>query len=173
MKKLTFVVLTLACATAAFSTTAQAQSSSATTSANASATVVTAISLTKTADMNFADVVTGATSGTVVLTASASPTRSVTGGTLLGNSAGISSATFTVAGDPSATYSITLPASAITLTAGANTMTVDTFTSSPSATGTLSAGGSQTLYTGATLNVGATQANGAYTGTFSVTVAYN
>lgn len=156
------------------SSPARAQQNAASANANASATIVTAISISKTADMNFADVVSSGAPGTVVLSASSSPTRSVTGGAELGNSTGISAATFTVAGDPDATYSITLPGSDVTLSdGGVNTMTVNTFTSSPSGTGTLSGGGTQTLYVGATLNVGANQPNGTYDGTFSVTVAYN
>jgi type 1 fimbria pilin len=50
-------------------------------------------------------------------------------------------------------------------------MTVDTFTSNPSGTGTLS-GGAQTLNVGATLHVAGAQAAGNYTGTYNVTVAY-
>jgi hypothetical protein len=42
-------------------------------------------------------------------------------------------------------------------------MTVNGFTSTPSATGTLSSGGTQTLTVGATLNVAAAQAVGTYT----------
>ena len=152
---------------------ANAQQASVTTAANANAAVIADITLTKTADMNFGDVIAGATLGTVVLTAAASPARSVTGGTELGNSTSVSSATFTVGGEGSSTYSITLPSSDVTITSGENNMTVNTFTSSPSSTGTLS-GGTQTLYVGATLNVGASQASGSdYTGSFNVTVAYN
>lgn len=150
---------------------AWAQQNSATTSANASATIVPAIAISKTADLNFGDVVAGSTAGTVVL--STAGARSVTGGTTLGNTAGAAAASFSVTGDPSATYAITLPSSAVTLTSGANTMTAGTFTSNPSGTGTLSAGGSQTVAVGGTLSVGATQATGTYTGTFNVTVAYN
>ena len=144
------------------------------TSANANSAIVADITLTKDADMNFGDVIAGGTTGTVVLPASASPSRSVTGGTTLGNSTSVTSATFTVGGDASATYSITLPSSDITITSGANSMIVNTFTSSPSSTGALDGSGLQTLYVGATLNVGASQATGSdYTGSFDVTVAYN
>ena len=53
-------------------------------------------------------------------------------------------------------------------------MTITDFTSSPSGiNGLLSAGGTQTLYVGGTLNVGATQVAGVYAGTFDVTVTYN
>ncbi|MCK4857239.1 MAG: DUF4402 domain-containing protein [candidate division Zixibacteria bacterium] len=140
---------------------------------SANAAIIADITLTKTADMNFGDVIAGATLGTVVLTAAASPERSVTGGTELGNSTSVSSATFTVGGEGTSTYSITLPTSDVTITSGENEMTVNTFTSSPSGTGLLS-GGTQTLYVGATLNVAADQASGSnYTGSFNVTVAYN
>ena len=43
----------------------------------------------------------------------------------------------------------------------------------PSGAGQLDALGNQTLTIGATLNVGANQAPGDYSGSFSVTVAYN
>ncbi len=51
-------------------------------------------------------------------------------------------------------------------------MTIDTFNHDAGATPTL-AGGSDTFNVGATLHVGATQAAGTYSGTFSVTVNYN
>ena len=67
-----------------------------------------------------------------------------------------------------------MPAS-VTISSGANNMTVNAFTSTPSATGTLSALGAQTVTVGATLNVGASQASGVYTSatSFDVTVNYN
>lgn len=142
----------------------------ATATSNVGASIVPAISIAKTADMEFADVVASGSAGTVVL--STAGARSVTGGATLGNGTGAAAAAFTVSGDPSSTYSISLPASA-TITSAPNTMTVDTFTSSPSGTGTIGGGGTQTLTVGATLQVGASQAQGTYTGTFDVTVAYN
>jgi len=85
----------------------------------------------------------------------------------------VTAASFTVTGQGAYTYAITLPAT-VTLTSGVNTMTATTFTSTPSATGALTAG-TQTLNVGATLNVAAAQAAGTYvSGTpFSVTVNYN
>lgn len=113
--------------------------------------------------------------GTVTL--SAAGVRSAGGGVILVPSGSWSAALFSVTGDPSVTYSITLPANGVvSLTSGANTMAVDNFTSNPSATtpstGLLSAGGSQTLSVGATLSVGSNQASGSYSGSFSVTVNY-
>jgi hypothetical protein len=57
---------------------------------------------------------------------------------------------------------------------GTATMLVDTFTSTPSETGALT-NGTQFLYVGATLNVGASQTAGSYENTtgFEVTVNYN
>lgn len=150
-------------------------------SANISAGVIIPISITKLTDMNFGNMSVGSTGGTVVW----NPTtgvRSVSPGsgiTLPTTSGSPTLASFTVSGQANYGYSITLPSTAITLDDGAaHTMTVTTFTSSPSASGTLSAGsttGTQTLYVGATLNVSANQAAGIYTSTvpFSVVVSYN
>ena len=168
MKKLGTMALAIAGLT--LGSYAFAQSNSASTSANSTARVVTPISIAKTADMNFGDVVAGGSAGTVALTPAG--VRSATGGATLGNAGGVAAAAFTVSGQGSATYAITLPAST-TVTSGGNSMTVDTFASNPSGTGALSAGGSQALTCGATLNVGASQASGTYTGTFNVTVTYN
>lgn len=142
--------------------------------ANASADIVTSISIAKASggDLDFGDVLASGTAGTV--TVSTAGARTAGGGATLGNADGARQATFTVTGDSGATYAITLPAST-TLQVGADTtkqMTVDQFASDPSGTGTLTAG-TQTLNVGARLNVGINQAAGAYTGTFTVTVAYN
>jgi len=128
------------------------------------------ISLSNTASLGFGQAFIGTTLGTVVITPAGA--RSATGGVTLGSSGTAGSATFTVSGIPLLTYSITLPGSA-TLSAGGSTVTVNTFTSTPSGSGSLSLGGSQTLRIGATLRVGASQTSGSYSGTFGVTVAYN
>ena len=145
-----------------------------TASATATATIVTPIAITKDVDMNFGNVAVNASVGTVVLTPAGA--RSATGGVsfLAATPGTITAASFTVTGLAGATYSITLPAGALTITSGANTMTVDTWTSSPTPTGTLT-GGTETLTVGATLNVGASQPAGTYvSGTpFDVTVNYN
>ena len=142
--------------------------------ANASATIVTPLAISKTVDMNFGNVAVSATAGTVVLTPAGS--RSLTGGVTLPTIAGtVAAASFNVTGANNYTYTITLPASALTITSGANTMSVNSFTSNPATTGTLSATGSQTLNVGATLNVSASQAAGSYISAtpFTVTVNYN
>ena len=160
---------------AASSNTASAQ---ATATASASATIVTPISIAKTADMNFGNVaVNTSNNGTVVLAPAGS--RTATGGVTLPATVGSpAAASFTVSGEANYTYAITLPSSTITLAETSNPsnqMSAGTFTSTPSATGTLSASGSQVLSVGATLNVAANQAAGTYTTTqdFDVTVNYN
>jgi hypothetical protein len=165
-KLISFVVILTGITTAAF-----AQVSA---TATASATIVGPIGITNTANMNFGNVAVSAVAGTVVMTPAG--VRSVTGGCTLPVITGtVAAAAFNVTGAASYTYAITLPAAATTITSGGNTMTVDTWTSTPSGTGTLSAGGSQALTVGATLNVAGSQAAGTYvSGTpFTVTVNYN
>jgi len=143
-----------------------------TATATGSATVITPIAIANAGNMNFGNIAVSATAGTVVLTPAS--VRSITGGVTLPAVTGtVSAAAFTVTGLGSSTYSITLPTT-YTITSGANNMTVTTFTSTPSGTGTLS-GGTQTVNVGATLSVAASQAAGTYTnGTgFPVTVNYN
>lgn len=152
-----------------FSPSALAQ---ATASANASATIVTPISISKNTDMNFGNVATNGAVGTVVLSPAGGRTH--TGGVTLPAATGtVTAASFTVQGSGSYTYAITLPSSVI-ITSGSDQMTVNTFTSTPASTGTLSSG-SQTITIGATLNLIASQAEGSYTSAtpFPVTVNYN
>jgi hypothetical protein len=141
--------------------------------ATATATLVTPISITKNVDMNFGNLAVSSTDpGTVVLLPN--NTRNKTGGVSLPATTGtVSAASFTVSGENGYSYTITLPSS-LTISSGGNSMTVNTFTSTPSNTGTLT-GGTSTLNVGATLNVAAGQASGTYTsgGGFTVTVNYN
>jgi hypothetical protein len=140
--------------------------------ATGSATIITPIAITKTVDMNFGNIAVGSSLGTVVL--ATDNTRSKTGGVTLPAVTGtVTAAQFTVTGLGTSTFSITLP-SAYTITSGANTMNIDTFTSTPSGIGTL-IGGSLTIKVGATLDVAASQAAGSYTNStgFPVVVNYN
>jgi len=168
-KFFTFAIVLLAFAASTFA-------QGVTASASATATIVTPIAITKTVDMNFGNLAVNATPGTVVLTPAGG--RSATGGVsfLAGTPGTITAASFDITGLGSATYSITLPAGATTIDDGAShTMTVDNWTSNPTPTGTLSAGGAQTVTVGATLYVGASQFPAVYTSAtpFDVTVNYN
>ena len=160
----------------AASSTSNTASAQATATASASATIVTPISISKTADMHFGNVAVSASAqGTVVLAPAG--TRTATGGVTLPATAGSpAAAAFTVSGEANYTYAITLPSADIQLVNPSSVyMDAGSFTSFPSATGTLSAAGNQTLTVGATLEVAAGQAAGTYTTTanFDVTVNYN
>jgi hypothetical protein len=141
--------------------------------ANVSVTLITPIAISKTVDMSFGNVAVGSSPGTVILAPAG--TRTATGGVTLPIVTGtVTAASFTVTGSTTYTFSISLPNSPLTINSGGNTMTVSTFTSNPSTTGTLVAG-TASLNVGATLNAGTSQAAGTYTSAtpFSVTVNYN
>ena len=146
----------------------------ATATASCSANIITPITIVKTVDMNFGNVAVSATvAGTAVLTPAGTRTTGGGGGVTLPATTGtVAAASFTVSGQALYTYAITLPPSC-TISSGSNTMNVNAFTSTPSTTGTLSSGGSQTLAVGATLNVIAGQASGAYTNATGVPVTVN
>ncbi len=163
-------IFTLAIIALGFSTVSFAQVSA---TANASGTIVTPIAITKSVDLNFGNIAVGSTAGTVVLAPAG--TRTTTGGVTLPATTGtVSAAEFNVTGQAGYTFSITLPSTPTTVSSGANSMTVNAFTSTPTPTGTLT-GGAQTVKVGATINVGANQAAGTYTSAtpFTVTVNYN
>ena len=166
MKKLAFLFIAIV----GYTMTANAQAT-VTTSNSATATIITPLAMIAVNPMAFGNI-TNTTPGTVVMTAAGS--RSTTGGVTLPTPTGtFNAASFTVTGGATNIFTITLPASAITLTdAGLHTMTLDTFTSNPSGTGTL-VGGTLPLAVGGTLHLGATQGVGSYTGSFAVTVNYN
>ena len=147
----------------------------ATATASASANIITPISIAKTVDMNFGNVAVSATiAGTAILAPGGTRTTGGAGGVTLPATTGtVSAASFTVSGQASYTYAITLPSTTVTLSSGTNTMGINTFTSSPSATGLLSSGGTQTLTVGATLDVSAGQASGSYTNATAVPVTVN
>ena len=152
---------------AAFGAPSLSQAASAT--GNATATVVTPIAISKTVDLAFGKFVAN-TGGTVVIGTSGARSQTSTV-SLFNQGSTQNAASFTVTGEGTNTYAITLPTGA-TISSGSNSMTVGSFTSNPSGTGVLSAG-AQTLLVGGTLTVASGQAPGNYTGSFSVLVEYN
>ena len=146
----------------------------ATATATATATVVTPISISKNTDMNFGNLAVQAGTGGTVVLAPAGTRTSTSGVTLPATAGTVTAASFTVNGNGSYTYAITLPTT-VTLThsGGVQTMAASSFTSNPSSTGALSSG-TQDIAVGATLTVAASQLAGVYTsGNFNVTVNYN
>lgn len=151
-------------ATVASSGAAQAAS----VTASASATIATPIAISQTAGMDFGSVSASATAGTAVL--STTGVLTPTGGvSALGGTP--TAAAFSVSGQSGSTFAISLPTSA-TLSNGASSMTLNAFAHNAGVTPALT-GGTKTFNVGATLNIGANQAAGAYSGTYAVTVNYN
>jgi hypothetical protein len=138
----------------------------------ATATIVGPLALTKVSDMNFGTIAVTGTAGTVVLGTDNS--RTAVGPALVPPAAGVA-ASFTVSGEASRTYTITLPANGtVSLISGANTMAANTFVHNAGANPTLSGAGAAAFTVGATLSVAAAQAAGSYTSAnFPVTINYN
>lgn len=135
-------------------------------------TPLAALSMSSTQSIAFGAFAAGS-GGSVIV----SPTgaRSSTGGVVLISASDGAPAQFTVSGDPSFTYSITLPSDGtVTLANGlGHSMEVGSFTSSPSLAGQLNLSGSQQLAVGATLHVSSSQPAGNYSSSFPVTVNYD
>ncbi len=153
-----------------------------TASASASARIYVPISVSNSTALNFGDIFADSTGGAVTLNP-ADNTRT-TAGPALATTGAFNAAKFTVTGKRNATYAITLPADGTVSLAGPGTaaLPVSAFTASvagapatSTATGLLpnTAGATQDFTVGGTLTLAANQTDGDYTGTFSVTVAYN
>lgn len=85
-----------------------------------------------------------------------------------------SNANWAVTGIPTAYYAITLPVDgAVSVSNGTEAMAVNHFTHSAGTAPRLDASGIDAFGVGATLEVGANQMAGTYSGSYSVTVAYN
>jgi hypothetical protein len=142
--------------------------------ANATAEVIKAISITKSADLNFAGIVPAASAGSVKVAADG--TRTCTTVSCAGTAA---AASFSVSGESGYTYAVTLPGANVSLAHATDTTASMTIVStsfaeaSGSGTHTLDANGADTVTVGATLDVGANQVAGDYSGSFNVTVEYN
>ena len=148
--------------------------------ATASATIVATLQISKQVDMDFGNLAVNANNGTCVLPPDANPVRTITGGVQLPAVVGtVTAAQFQVDGEANYTFDITLPSTDLVITnttsGNSETMIVNTFTSTPSGSGQLSAGGQATIYVGATCNVNGDQVPGLYVSAtpFEVFVNYN
>lgn len=142
--------------------------------ADASASVINPISVVQTRALDFGRIITTVPGGVVVLSAETAPfTAGSTAGLINGTS--YASGQFTVTGDSNTGYAITCDTTA-SLTGPGTAMplalTTDK-TSGTTATTTLYALATDEFYVGGTLTVPANQIPGSYSGTYSVTVAYN
>ena len=170
LQQLSLFGIAVLSAFAAHAQAAPTTGATATTNFTASATVVQGLTMNLTSNMNFGSILSQAQAGTVSL--SATNIRTTTGGIVAvgGNSV----AGFSVTGNPSTAYTVTLPP-ASTLTGPGQAMAIAFSTAQVTGgnlTRTLSNAGSDSFNVGATLSVNANQVAGAYSGVFPVTVSY-
>lgn len=143
-----------------------AANAAATATATASAEILSTLTVTNTAGLDFGQVaVNGA--GTLNVAGDGSVTCSanlVCTGTR-------QTAAFDVTGTNGVAYGAVVTTASVPLSSGANTMTLNNF-DVYFPTGTTLVGGVSSFNVGGTLNVGAAQAAGLYSGTFTVSVEY-
>lgn len=169
------LALTLIAAAASVASSNIAKAASAT--ANATAEIIAPISVQKYAagvtsgDLAFGTIIAGSSASTVTVAASDSSRTLATGDAVLISST-YGAAEFSAQGAADASFTVTLPTEAITLSDGdSHTMSVDQFTMNGDTS--FDSNGSASFSVGGTLTVGASQVAGSYSGTFSVDVAYN
>ncbi len=159
MKKITFILFAL------IAGTTFAQSADGTATVNAE--IVSPITISNSSSiLDFGNIATP-DADTDIVVSTAGTRTAVAGITIPGGT--VSAATFTVKAASGYGYSISIPGIDLIRTGEAD-MPVS-FTSSLGETNT-GTGADQTLNVGGTLTVGASQGAGAYTGTATVTVAY-
>lgn len=140
--------------------------------------VVTPLSFIQVEDLQFGRIVPSATAGSVTI----SPTNvRTTNSGIIALGTDYQMAKFAGMGSQSQQVRIQISPSSITLSGPGSAMTVDTFTIEPQATLQFNGGDNYTILpadgifwfnVGGTLNVGANQAAGTYTGTFAATLDY-
>ena len=132
--------------------------------ATAKAKILAPLTINNTSDLDFGTIVSGTVASTVAVTTAGAATCG-SGLTCIGTT---SAAGFSLGGTSGAAVGISGPAT-VTLTSGSNNMTASLAYSAASVTLTGTGG---TFSVGGTLNVGASQAAGNYSGTFNVTANY-
>lgn len=170
-----------AAAVAGFGVSAHAQNS-ATAPTTSSVTIFRPITLTKDTDLSFGTVVRPLTGAGTVTISQTDGTRNLTGsGALLNTGAPNTQAppgraTYTVNGEGGQTFSITVPAT-FDMTRATGTETIEVVLTPSSTTGLLSnalgTAGTTTFGVGGSIEIDSNTAGGAYSGTFTTTVAYN
>lgn len=152
--------------------------SSASTTGTGSITIIRPITITKTADLAFGTVVRpGTGSGTAVV--SAAGARTVTGGVVgLASGATPAAAAFTVAGEGGQSISVTIPTT-FSMINGSDTLVVTTSNnlagsaSAQTLSNALGSAGTLAFAVGGSVPITSTTTGGLYSGTFTVSAAYN
>ncbi|MBX9797100.1 DUF4402 domain-containing protein [Sphingomonas sp.] len=146
---------------ALFAVPAQAQSAT----GDATVRILQAITVTKAADLNFGKVLPSGAASTVAIAADGSRTCGA-GLSCFGTT---TAGAFNVTGSAGETVSVAIDNPTITLSNGAQSMTVALTASTNSLQ---LVGGNGSFRVAGTLNVGANQAAGTYNGQYSVSVSY-
>ena len=145
-----------------------------TVSVQSKARIIVPITLANTSSqaLDFGVIAKGTLASNVVVAASATPGNNVSGGdAIVLTSTPQTAAKFTVGGESGKTYAITIPSTTQTIVSGVNTLNITNFSCSNGTSGVI--GTNDVFYVGGTLAVPSTAVAASYTGTFSVTVAYN
>ena len=143
----------------------------ATKNATGTASILKSLSILKKADLDFGELVV-TTAGTAVIDPVSGAVT--TTGTIVPVGTAGHPATFTATGSKNSVVNIRIPSSAVTLTrvGGGGTMTVSNWTLDGKPNRKFPLNSAFNFNVGGTLNVGTNQADGTYTGTFTVTVQY-
>jgi hypothetical protein len=143
----------------------------ATSNASGKATILSSLSVLKKADLDFGELAAAGAGTAVVNPVNGAVTVT---GPLTSIGATAHAATFITTGSRTSVVLIRIPTSPVTLTrvAGTETMTVSNWTLDGAAKRKIPLSDTFDFSVGATLNVGAAQADGTYSGTFQVTVQY-
>jgi hypothetical protein len=150
----------------------QAAPRAAPTPAQATGTLLFPLEIVKNRDLDFGNVGTTATAGTVVINPETDTISSTGGASLLGGTP--HAAQFTGAAKGNNVVIIRIPKQPVTLTrvGGTQTMIADNFTLQGLDKRAVAARVAFDFRVGATLNVNANQAEGTYVGTFDVSIQY-
>lgn len=151
--------------------TAAAAPVAATKNATGTAAILKSLSIIKKADLDFGELVV-TTAGTAVLDPVSGAVT--TTGTIIPVGTAGHAATFTATGSKNSVVNIRVPTSAVTLTrvGGGGTMTVSNWTLDGKSNRKFPLNSAFNFNVAGTLNIGANQPDGTYTGTFTVTVQY-
>jgi hypothetical protein len=167
--------LFLAVATAAFAVPAAAAPGNTATATDGSATaqIVSPITITHVSGdtLNFGVIVPDSAGSSVISITTGGIGSVASGGAVVVDASAQGSDSFDVTGDANRSFSIVTTGG--TVSNGAQTMAFTTTYASGAGSGTLSVGGTANFTVGGDLTVGAAQASGTYTGSYSATVTYN
>lgn len=142
----------------------------ATATATARAEVLQQISAVNTAELDFGTISRGSIAGQVTIAADGSG-RSVSGG-VSGAGGDPHPAQFLASGSPNRTYTITHDSSATLTNGSGDTLSITTLLIDGPTTRQFGSNGESTIGVGGILSVAGNQAEGSYSGSFSLTVDY-